>query len=78
MEEAFWREEAPKGKFDLVVDLNFRMDTTALYSDIDPAGGHLVREERPEHHRPALLHPSAGRRRCRPAGSPRATGRSSS
>jgi len=29
-----WREEAPVGKMDLVVDLNFRMDTSALYSDI--------------------------------------------
>ena len=27
-------EKAPKGKMDLVVDLNFRMDTSALYSDI--------------------------------------------
>jgi len=26
--------EAPEGKLDLVVDLNFRMDTSALYSDI--------------------------------------------
>ncbi len=26
--------EAPQGKMDLVVDLNFRMDTSALYSDI--------------------------------------------
>lgn len=25
---------APEGKFDLVVDINFRMDTSALYSDI--------------------------------------------
>jgi nitrate reductase alpha subunit len=33
VEEVFWRE-APKGKMDLVVDLNFRMDTSALYSDI--------------------------------------------
>jgi nitrate reductase alpha subunit len=32
--EAVWREESPIGKLDLVVDLNFRMDTTALYSDI--------------------------------------------
>lgn len=31
--EIMWRE-APKGKMDLVVDLNFRMDTSALYSDI--------------------------------------------
>lgn len=29
-----WHEAAPKGKLDLVVDLNFRMDTSALYSDI--------------------------------------------
>ena len=29
-----FREEAPRGKMDLVVDLNFRMDSTALYSDI--------------------------------------------
>ena len=28
-----WRD-APVGKFDLIVDLNFRMDTSALYSDI--------------------------------------------
>ncbi|MBL7007391.1 MAG: nitrate reductase subunit alpha [Planctomycetes bacterium] len=27
-------EKAPTGKMDLVVDLNFRMDTSALYSDI--------------------------------------------
>ncbi|MFQ5340372.1 MAG: nitrate reductase subunit alpha [Anaerolineae bacterium] len=32
--EVVWREEAPQGKFDLVVDINFRMDTSALYSDI--------------------------------------------
>ena len=29
-----WRDVAPTGKMDLVVDLNFRMDTSALYSDI--------------------------------------------
>ncbi len=33
VEEMLWRE-APKGKFDLICDLNFRMDTSALYSDI--------------------------------------------
>lgn len=27
-------KEAPTGKFDLVIDINFRMDTSALYSDI--------------------------------------------
>jgi nitrate reductase alpha subunit len=29
-----WHEKAPEGKMDLVVDLNFRMDSSALYSDI--------------------------------------------
>ncbi len=29
-----FRPQAPVGKMDLVVDLNFRMDTSALYSDI--------------------------------------------
>ncbi len=32
--EVRWHEHAPVGKLDLVVDLNFRMDTSALYSDI--------------------------------------------
>ncbi len=34
MKEVVWRDEAPVGKMDLVVDINFRMDTSALYSDI--------------------------------------------
>jgi nitrate reductase alpha subunit len=34
VEEVKWHEHAPQGKMDLVVDLNFRMDTSALYSDI--------------------------------------------
>ncbi len=29
-----WHDVAPTGKMDLVVDLNFRMDSSALYSDI--------------------------------------------
>ncbi len=32
--EIIWRESAPEGKLDLVIDINFRMDTSALYSDI--------------------------------------------
>jgi nitrate reductase / nitrite oxidoreductase, alpha subunit len=32
--DVVWRPEAPEGKMDLVVDLNFRMDTSALYSDV--------------------------------------------
>ncbi len=34
LKEVVWHEIAPQGKMDLVVDLNFRMDTSALYSDI--------------------------------------------
>lgn len=34
VKEAVWHETGPRGKLDLVVDLNFRMDTSALYSDI--------------------------------------------
>jgi nitrate reductase alpha subunit len=34
VDEVKWHEVAPSGKMDLVVDLNFRMDTSALYSDI--------------------------------------------
>ena len=32
--EVKWHDVAPVGKMDLVVDLNFRMDSSALYSDI--------------------------------------------
>lgn len=34
VEDVRWHEEAPEGKMDLVVDMNLRMDTSALYSDI--------------------------------------------
>ncbi|MCA9842514.1 MAG: nitrate reductase subunit alpha, partial [Cyanobacteria bacterium HKST-UBA03] len=34
VKEVKWHEHAPIGKMDLIVDLNFRMDTSALYSDI--------------------------------------------
>jgi nitrate reductase alpha subunit len=32
--EVKWRDEAPKGKLDLLVTLDFRMSTTCVYSDI--------------------------------------------
>ncbi|RMG33760.1 MAG: nitrate reductase subunit alpha [Methanobacteriota archaeon] len=34
LKDVEFREPAPRGKMDLVVDINFRMDTSALYSDI--------------------------------------------
>src|SRR5690554_5718285 len=33
-EEVVWHDEAPEGKLDLVVTLDFRMSSTCLYSDI--------------------------------------------
>lgn len=33
-QEVKWRDEAPEGKLDLLVTLDFRMSTTCLYSDI--------------------------------------------
>ncbi|GAB4239770.1 MAG: nitrate reductase subunit alpha [Acidobacteriota bacterium] len=33
-EEVVWHERVDTGKMDLIIDLNFRMDTSALYSDI--------------------------------------------
>jgi nitrate reductase alpha subunit len=34
VEDVTWHDKVELGKMDLVVDLNFRMDTSALYSDI--------------------------------------------
>ncbi len=34
VKDIVYRASAPSGKMDLVVDINFRMDTSALYSDI--------------------------------------------
>ncbi len=34
VKEAAWRDPSPRGKMDLVVDVNWRMDTSALYSDL--------------------------------------------
>ena len=34
VKDVTWHEQAPRGKMDLVVDINFRMDSSALYSDI--------------------------------------------
>ncbi|MGC8887626.1 MAG: nitrate reductase subunit alpha [Verrucomicrobiia bacterium] len=34
IKEVVWRDVIEQGKMDLIVDVNFRMDTSALYSDI--------------------------------------------
>ena len=33
-QEVVWHDQAPEGKLDLLVTLDFRMSTTCLYSDI--------------------------------------------
>jgi nitrate reductase alpha subunit len=45
LSEVTWREHAPQGKIDLVVDLNFRMDTSALYSDIVLPAAHWYEKD---------------------------------
>jgi nitrate reductase alpha subunit len=47
--EVNWHEDAPQGKLDLLVTLDFRMSTTCLYSDIVLPTASLVREKRPQH-----------------------------
>jgi nitrate reductase alpha subunit len=60
-EEVNWRDVAPDGKMDLVVDLNFRMDSSALYSDIVlPAASWYEKADLNSTHRSALVHSSAG------------------
>ncbi len=34
VQDIVYRKSAPTGKMDLVIDINFRMDTSALYSDV--------------------------------------------
>ena len=76
VETVTWREPAPRGKMDLVVDLNFRMDTSALYSDIVlPAATWYEKNDLNTTDLHSFIHPL--RRRCRRAGSRRATGTSS-
>ncbi len=46
VEDVVWRDETRSGKLDLVVDLNFRMDTSALYADIVlPAATHYEKHD---------------------------------
>jgi nitrate reductase alpha subunit len=56
--EAEWRDPAPEGKLDLVVDLNFRMDTSALYSDIVlPAANWYEKEDLNTTDMHSFIHP---------------------
>jgi len=59
VKEVVWHEFAPHGKMDLVVDLNFRMDTSALYSDIVLPAATFYEKADLKLDRHAQLHPSA-------------------
>ena len=48
-----WRDEAPEGKLDLLMTLDFRQTSTTIFSDVVLPGRDLVREARPQHHRHA-------------------------
>ena len=64
-----WRDPAPRGKMDLVVDLNFRMDTSALYSDIVlPAASWYEKDDLNTTDLHSFIHPLSAPR-CRRAGS---------
>jgi nitrate reductase alpha subunit len=57
-EEVKWHEIAPTGKMDLVVDLNFRMDSSALYSDIVlPAASWYEKEDLNSTDMHSFIHP---------------------
>ena len=48
-----WRDEAPEGKLDLLMTIDFRQTSTTIFSDVVLPGRDLVREARPQHHRHA-------------------------
>jgi nitrate reductase alpha subunit len=56
--DVVWHRHAPKGKLDLVVDLNFRMDTSALYSDIVlPAATYYEKDDLNSTDMHSFIHP---------------------
>lgn len=57
-EDVMWREPAVRGKLDLIVDLNFRMDTSALYSDVVlPAASWYEKDDLNSTDMHSFLHP---------------------
>ncbi len=55
--DVVWRDEAPEGKLDLLLTLDFRHDQHHDLLRRRAAGRHLVREARPQHHRHAPVRP---------------------
>ena len=60
-QEVAWHTQAPEGKLDLLVTLDFRMSTTCLYSDIVLPTATWYEKNGAEHQRYASVYPSAVR-----------------
>ena len=61
-QEVKWHDQAPEGKLDLLVTLDFRMSTTCLYSDIVLPTATWYEKNDLNTSRHAPLHPPAVRR----------------
>ncbi len=58
VEDVVWRDPVQGGKMDLVIDLNFRMDTSALYSDVVlPAATYYEKDDLNSTDLHSFLHP---------------------
>ncbi|MBZ0188425.1 MAG: nitrate reductase subunit alpha, partial [Candidatus Obscuribacterales bacterium] len=58
VKEVTWHDKVPLGKMDLIVDLNFRMDSSALYSDIVlPAATHYEKHDLSTTDMHSFIHP---------------------
>lgn len=58
VKEVTWHDKVELGKMDLIVDLNFRMDTSALYSDIIlPAATHYEKYDLNSTDMHTFIHP---------------------
>jgi nitrate reductase alpha subunit len=56
--EINWHDQVDHGKLDLIVDLNFRMDTSALYSDIVlPTASHYEKNDLSTTDMHSFIHP---------------------
>ena len=56
--DVIWRDEGARGKLDLIVDINFRMDTSALYSDVVlPAASWYEKDDLNSTDMHSFLHP---------------------
>jgi len=55
--EAKWHDEAPEGKLDLLVTIDFRMSTTAVYADIVPTASWYEKDDMNTSDMHPFIHP---------------------